>query len=121
MKRNLKDIVLSSKKKTDDQKLIDYLQNKLSAEDSYEVEKEMIDDGFTHDAIEGLQNFGSVKELQKNVEQLKKDLQKNIQKKKDRKLKRRWKDQPWIYVTILLLILLIIISFVVIKYTLSTN
>ncbi len=121
MKRNLKDILNSSNKKPNDQQIIDYLQNKLSADESYEIEKEMLEDGFTQDAMEGLQNFSSVNQIHDYAEQLKKDLQKNIQKKKDRKLKRRWKDQPWVYFTIILIILLIIISFIIIKYTLSTN
>jgi hypothetical protein len=115
MSDDLKNILNNSNKDIDNQKLMDYLSQQLSKQDTHELEKMMAEDDFINDAVEGLSEFNSVKKLPLSVEQLNRDLQKQIAKKKDRKEKRKIKDQPWVYFTIILLLLLTIVCYVIIK------
>src|SRR4051812_5993225 len=102
----LKDILSNSNKDIDNQHLMDYLSNQLSATDQHNIEKKMVEDEFTNDAVEGLQQFKDQKEITSYVEQLNNDLKKKLGKNKSRKDKRKWKDQPWIYLAIVLILLL---------------
>lgn len=115
MNNELKNILSNSNKDIDNQKLMDYLSGKLSAEEKHEIEREMADSDFVNDAVEGLEEVKNKKELSNFVDQLNNDLHKQLEKKKKRKQKRALKDQPWLYLAIVLLLLLIIIGFIVIK------
>ncbi len=115
MDDKLLNILSNSNKDIDNQKLMDYLSGKLSADEKHEVEKQMADSDFMNDAVEGLEDVKNKKELTFFVEQLNSDLQKQLEKKKKRKNKRALKDQPWLYLAIILLLLLSIISYIVIK------
>jgi hypothetical protein len=114
MRENLKDILSNLKTDIDQETLLLYLQNKLSEEKKHEVEKKLMDSDFDGDALEGLQQFGDKKQINHVVEMLNRDLKKKIEKKRQRRQKLVLKDQPWIYVTILILILLIVISYLII-------
>ena len=118
---DLKDILSESNKDIDNQKIMDYLSDKLSGLDKYNVEKEMADSEFINDAVEGLENLKNKKDINVFVDQLNNDLHKQLNKKRERKLNRRLKDTPWLYVAIILIIFLIIISFIVIKKHLDTD
>ncbi len=111
----LKNILSNSNKDIDNQKLMDYLSDKLSAEEKHEIEKQMNDSDFLNDALEGLGNVREKKDISFLVEQLNANLHKQLEKKKKRKQKRTIKDQPWLYLTIITILLLIIICFIVIK------
>ncbi len=115
MNNDLKDILSNTNKDIDNQQLMDYLSNQLSKSASHEIEKTMADDEFMNDAVEGLQKIENKKDMLAYVEQLNKDLHKQIAKNKIRKNKRRLKDEPYTYVTIIIVLLLIIAGFVVLK------
>ena len=119
MSDDLKDILSNLNKDIEQDKLLDYLNKNLSAAEAHEVEKQMADDEFMNDAVEGLENFKNKKDLSLLVEQLNKDLKKKTAKKNLKKEKRKLKNQPWLYVSIVTLLLLIIISYVLIKKYLS--
>lgn len=121
MSDDLKDILNNSNKDIDNQKLMDYLSRQLSKQDSHELEKMMAEDDFINDAVEGLEQFSSKKGMSLSVEQLNRDLQKQLSKKKLRKEKRKLKDQPWLYFTIVLLLILIVICYVLIKKHSESN
>lgn len=121
MSDELKNILNNSNKDIDNQKLMDYLSRHLSKQDSHDLEKMMADDEFINDAVEGLEQFSSKKNMSISVEQLNRELQKQLAKKKQRKEKRRLKDQPWIYYTIILLLALIIICYIIIKKHADNN
>lgn len=121
MNNDLKDILSNSNKDIDNQKLMDYLTNELSRTASHEVEENMSDDEFLNDAVEGLQEIKSTRNLEEYVEQLNFDLQKQTAKNKKRKEKRRFKDQPYTYLIIAILLILTIICFVVIKKQLDAK
>ncbi len=111
---DLLNILSNSNKDIDNQKLMDYLNDKLSAEDKHEFEKTLIDSDLMNDAVEGLEKFKDKKELNAFVEQLNANLKKQIEKKKSKKQKRRLKDFPWLYFSIIMIIIIILISFFVI-------
>ncbi len=120
MSDNLKDILNNSNKDIDNQQLMDYLSKKLSAQDHHELEKLMADDAFMNDAVEGLEQIGDTKKLGVSVEELNKELQKQLAKRKMRKDKRKFKEQPWTYIAVLILLLLIIICYIVVKKYFNT-
>ena len=115
MSDDLKDILSNLNKDIEQEKLLDYLNKNLSAADAHEVEKQMADDEFMNDAVEGLEHFKNKKDLSLLVEQLNKDLKKQTAKKKQQKEKRKLRNQPWLYITLVTLLLLVIISYVLIK------
>ncbi len=115
MSDELKDILNNSNKDIDNQKLMDYLSKKLSAQESHELEKMMAEDDFMNDAVEGLEQINDKKKLGVSIEELNRELQKQVAKKKSRKEKRKLKEQPWVYVTIVLLLLLLIVCYIAVK------
>ena len=119
MSDDLKDILSNLNKDIEQEKLLDYLNKKLGAAEAHEVEKQMADDEFMNDAVEGLEHFKNKKNLTLLVEQLNHELKKQTEKKKKKKEKRKLRDQPWLYIAIVTLLVLIILSFVLIKKYLS--
>ena len=115
MSKDLKDILANLNKDIEQEKLLDYLNKNLSAAEAHEVEKQMADDEFMNDAMEGLENFKNKKDNSLMVQQLKKKKKKQTAKKKARKEKRKLKDQPWLYITIVTLLILVIVAYIVIK------
>ena len=115
MSDDLKDILSNLNKDIEQEKLLDYLNKNLSAAEAHEVEKQMADDAFMNDAVEGLENFRNKKDLSLLVQQLNSELKKQTEKKKAKREKRKLKDQPWLYISIIIILLLAIISYVVIK------
>ena len=121
MQENLKDILSNLSTEVDQETLLLYLQGQLSAEQQHEVEKKMMDNEFASDALEGLQNFKDQQRLQLLVDQLKKDIRKKTEKKKLRREKMRIKNQPWLYISILILMILLILAFIVIYRLINTE
>ena len=115
MSDDLKDILSNLNKDIEQEKLLDYLNKNLSAAEAHEVEKQMANDEFMNDAVEGLENFKNKKDVSLLVQQLNSELKKQTEKKKAKKEKRKLKEQPWLYITIVTFMLLIIIAYVVIK------
>ena len=114
MPGNLKDILSHFTSEVDQETLLLYLQGKLPESQQHEVEKKLMQDEFNEDAIEGLQSIRDKEQLQYMVEMLNRDLKKKTEKKKKRREKMRYKDQPWLYISLLILILLVVISYIVI-------
>lgn len=121
MSDDLKDILSSSNKDIDNQKLMDYLSQQLSKQESHDIEKMMTDDELLNDAVEGLEQFRNIKNLSAYVDQLNYSLQKKLKKKEKRKEKRKLKNQPWVYFTIILILILLIVCFVLIKKKMDTS
>lgn len=114
MNNDLLNILSNGNKDIDNQKLMAYLSNKLSGEEKHEFEKSLLDSEMMNDAVEGLEKFKDQKTVGSLVEQVNQHLTRQIEKKKFRKLKRRLKDMPWLYYSIVLIIILIVISFFII-------
>jgi anti-sigma factor RsiW len=121
MSDNLKDILSNLNKDIEQDKLLDYLNKQLPADEAHEVEKQMADDPFMNDAIEGLSEFENTNNLSAYVQLLNIDLQKQLDKKKKRKAKRKFKDRPWVYFAIIFLLALLVVCYVVLKKKLDKN
>ena len=114
MSDKLKDILSHLSTEIDQETLIKYLEGKLSDEQKHELEKKMIDSEFANDAMEGLQEIKNKARMLSLVDQLNRDLHKKLEKKKQRREKFRFKDQPWLYIAIVIILLLIVLSYAVI-------
>jgi anti-sigma factor RsiW len=115
MSNDLLDILSNNNDGITNQKLIDYLNGELSGREKHEVEKWMNDNEIANDAMEGLQHVKNKKNLQAYVDQLNKNLQHQLDQKKLHKQKRKLKQYPWIYFTIILLLLLCLVAFLMIR------
>ena len=116
MNKDLLNILSNSNKDFDNQKLMDYLSGKLPEQERHEVEKWMADNDFANEAVEGLQGFSGKKNLQAYVDHLNKDLNKYIQQKKERREKRRFRENPWIYLAIVMILAIAILAYIVIRH-----
>ena len=114
MPDNLKDILSHLSTDIDQETLLLYLQDKLSAEKKHEVEKKLLENEFANDAAEGLQEFKNKESLSLLVDQLNRDLKKKL-KAKTTPRKIHLADQPWIYFAVIVIIILILISFFIIQ------
>jgi predicted secreted protein len=119
MSENYKDILSNLSTDIDQETLLLYLQGKLSEDKKHEVEKQLLQNEFDDEAMEGLQDFKDKEQLQYMVEMLNRDLKKKTEKKKKRREKMQIKDQPWLYISILILLLLVALCYVIIRRMLS--
>jgi len=115
MNENLKNILSNLHSEVDQETLLKYLQGHLSAEERHEVEKNLLDDAFEADALEGLENIQDKQSIPALVEQLNRDLKKKTTRKRKLKIEREAKLEPWILFAIILILLLAIIAFFVIR------
>lgn len=115
MSDDLKDILSNLNKDIEQEKLLEYLNRNMTDAEQHAFEKQMNEDEFMNDAVEGLQSVENKNNLPLLVQQLNNDLKKQLSKKNKRKEKRRLKEQPWVYFSVILILLLIIIAYLVIK------
>ncbi|MEP6950661.1 MAG: hypothetical protein ABI863_15355 [Ginsengibacter sp.] len=120
MTDELLNILSNSNKEIDNQKLMDYLSGKLSTGEKHDFEKTLVDSEMMNDAVEGLEKLKN-KNVSALVEQLNTNLHKQLEKKKSKKQKRRIKDLPWLYLSIILILVIILIAFIVIKKRLDSE
>lgn len=115
MAENLKDILSHLSSEVDQETLLLYLQDKLSDEKRHELEKQLLDNEFASDALEGLQQINDKQQISYMVDMLNRDLKKKTAKRKQRREKMKLKDQPWLYISILLILLLIVLCYFVLQ------
>lgn len=115
MPDDLLNILSDSNKDIDNQKIMDYISGKLSADQKHEVEKWMIDHPFVNEAIEGLQQSGDEKKLQATVEQLNVELRKYLQQRKRKREKFFSPVTMWTYVAIIFILAILVAVYVLIK------
>ena len=114
MKPDLINILSNSNKDIDNQQLMDYISGKLSEAEKHEIEENTLDNDFMNDAMEGLQSLKDNKKINFFVDQINTDLHKRLDEKKKRKNKRRLKEEPWIYMAVVIILVLIVLAYVVI-------
>ena len=115
MSDKLKDILSNLSTEVDQETLLKYLEGRLTNEQKHELEKKMLGSEFMDDAMEGLQEIKNKEKISSLVEQLNRDLHKKLERKKKRREKLRFKDQPWLYIAIVIILLLIVLSYIVIQ------
>lgn len=114
MQEKLKDILTHLSQEVDQETLLLYLQDQLDADKKHELEKQLVDNPFAGDALEGLRQIRDKKQIAFMVDMLNRDLRKKTEKRKERRRKLQLPDQSQLYITVLIVLLLIIICFVVI-------
>jgi len=114
MSEDLKDILSNLNPDVDQETLLQYLQGKLSAQDQHDLEKQMMDNGFNADALEGLQEFRDKRSISALVDQLNTDLKKRTEKKKRFREKLKLNLDSNLIMAIIIILLLVIISYLII-------
>lgn len=115
MSEDLKDILSNLNPDVDKELLMRYLQGKLSAEEQHNLEKQMMDNDFESDALDGLQSFTSKKDIAILVNHLNKDLKQRTEKKKRFKEKLNVKVDSSLIISVVIILLLIILSYLIIR------
>lgn len=104
MRDDLLNILSESNKDIDNQKLMDYISGKLSAEQKHEVEKWMMENPFFEEAVEGLQAAGDEKQVKASVEHINNELRKYLQHRKRRRESWALPVNMWIYIAVLVIL-----------------
>lgn len=115
MPHSLKDILSNLSPGVDQETLLRYLQGKLPAQEQHEIEKQLMDSDFESDALEGLQQVKDQARLQQLLDQLQYDLKKKTTKKQAFRDKLRIKEQPLLWMAILIVLVLMVISYFVVQ------
>jgi ABC-type bacteriocin/lantibiotic exporter with double-glycine peptidase domain len=115
MNDDLKDILSNLNKDIEQEKLLQYLNRNMPDAEQHELEKQMNNDEFMNDAIEGLEQVKDKNTIPARVQQLNADLKKQLDKRKRKKEKRKIPSQYWTYIGIIVVLLLIIIGYLVVK------
>ena len=118
MNKDLINILSNSNKDIDNQKLMDYVAGKLSAEEAHEMEKLLLESDFTDDAAECLSMLDYKSRITRMVYELNNNLKHQLEEKKKRRDKRRLKDQPvWLLMlAVLVFLFLIVLCYMVVHY-----
>ena len=95
--------------------LMQYLNNNLSNEEQHAIEMQMAESAFLADAVEGLQEFDNKKNISNYTEELNKQLLKHTTRKKVRKSKRKFKQQDWIIMAVVIIMMLCLLGYFVIN------
>lgn len=107
--------ILSGTDATDEQ-LLSYLEGKLQGEELAQMEKQMQDDAFVADAIEGLQQFSSNKKLDQYVRTLNQNLHQQLANRKKKRWQRRLESPAWLTTAVVIILLLCLLGYVVVKF-----
>lgn len=110
MHEDLLNILSDSNKEIDNQKLMDYISGKLSAEQKHEVEKWMVDNPFFNEAIEGLQGKNE-KKLKASVDEINGALHKYLQQRKKKRERNIFQFNYWTYVAVVFILALAILIY----------
>jgi hypothetical protein len=114
MNEDLKNILSNLNPEIDQETLLQYLQGKLSAPEQHELEKQMMDNDFAADALEGLQEFKDKKNIAALVDQLNSDLKRRTENKKKFKERLKLNLDSNLILAIIIILLLIVISYLII-------
>src|SRR4051812_15120242 len=111
MRENLLNILSESNKDIDNQKLMDYISGKLSADEKHEVEKWMAENPFFNEAVEGLQQTKNEKKVHAAVDLLNSQLREYLRQRKRKREKRILPANAWTYLAILFILILVVIVY----------
>ncbi|PVD54050.1 hypothetical protein DC498_01265 [Terrimonas sp.] len=103
--------ILSQSKDIDQQKLLDYLQDKLSPEERHEIEKLLVDADFESDATEGLSSVKDKQQLPVIMNELNKQLVQKLSKRRKKSILKKPLPNILIPAVATIIILLLIMMF----------
>ena len=105
---------ISTQENTDQEKLMQYLNEQLSHSESHQLESDMESDPFMTEAMEGLEQVDT-QIIPDVIDQLNISLRKEIKAKKRKKRNQIFSNQNWMYFAVILILILLIISYLVMK------
>jgi len=105
---------ISAQEITDQEKLMQYLNEQLSHSESHQLESDMESDPFMTEAMEGLEQVDK-QIIPEVIDQLNISLRKEIKAKKRKKRNQIFSNQNWVYFAVILILILLIISYLVMK------
>lgn len=115
MSNELKNILSNLSSDVEQEKLLQYLNKSLSPDESHELEKQLLNDEFANDAVEGLEQVQDKAKLKKQMDELNATLLKQVSKRKNRKEKRAIPSQYWTYIAVTLLLILLVAAYLIIR------
>ena len=98
-----------------DQKILDYINGRLSGKELHEFEALMLDSEILNDTVEGLEKIKEHSDPEQMALRLNKKLKKQLHKKPERQGQKSIKEMSWIYFVILIILLLIIAGYFVVQ------
>ena len=104
-----------------EEKLIQYLQGSLSTTERQQIEKQLEEDEFLNDALEGLHQLTDPQQINQVVNDLNRSLLKQVTTRQRKKNKQSIFSQYWVYFAIILLIILILSAYLILSQTISTK
>lgn len=113
----LNDIFSNDRGRLPEEKLMAYLEGKLSPGEQREVEAWLAEEGMESDALEGLQQLAP-EETKQSAARLNNELHKMITSKKERRQK-QIRNTPWSWTAILVILLLAILAYIVLHMMLK--
>ncbi len=113
MSDDLKNILSNLNNEIEQDKLLDYLNRQLSEKEQHELEKQLNDDPFMSDAMDGLAELNPKTDVSAMVQELNSGLNRQLRTKK--KTKNFFKQDATVYYSIALILLLMVIGYVVVR------
>lgn len=112
--------ILTQKSALDPQKLMDYLEGKLSDKEKHEVESVLADSAFMDDAAEGLNEMKDKQKIASILFELNNQLHKKTQQRRKLQFSNRLPFPGWLIFTTVTIILLIVLAYIIFRmYTTS--
>jgi anti-sigma factor RsiW len=96
-----------------EEKLMAYLEGRLSPEEQHEVEAWLAEEGMESDALEGLHGL-PVQESAASVSRLNHELRKTLLNKKSRRRKSMIENR-WSWIAIIIILLLVILAYMIVR------
>ena len=94
---------------------MEYLNNNLTNDEQHAIEMQMVESAFLADAVDGLQEFDNKKDISNYTKELNKQLLKYTTKKKVRKNKRKFKQQDWVIMAVIIIMMLCLLGYFVVN------
>ncbi|MFT3902349.1 MAG: hypothetical protein QM727_04215 [Niabella sp.] len=116
MADEIKDILQDGQQDARPEDLLKYLNGELGQPEAHELEKQLVDDPFGNDAMDGLQEIKEKERILLIVDGLNRELRKKTARKRKRDNRHKLKAQWWLYFSILILLLIIVLLFFYIRH-----
>lgn len=97
------------------QRMLDYINGKLSGDELHEFEKLMLDSEMINDAVEGLERINERNDPELIAHKLNKQFKRQLHKRPQRLGQKSVKEMNWIFIVILIILLLIIAGYFVVQ------
>ena len=112
--------ILTQKSALDPQKLMDYLEGKLSDKEKHEVESVLADSAFMDDAAEGLNEMKDKQKIASILFELNSQLHKKTLQRRKLQFSNRLPFPGWLIFTTVTVIFLIVLAYIIFRmYTTS--